>query len=125
MLRKTTALLTVTAAASNGDATVGRPRLVFFCSKASGRSRRVEGFLSQVLQRRRNHESVEVLKVDVGENAKLVEHFGRRGADDRRRGEQTGPGPPGEPARQPRHRAAALALAEVSWAARPAADSGV
>jgi len=34
-----------------------RPRLVFFCSKASGRSRRVEGYLSQVLQRRGNHDS--------------------------------------------------------------------
>ena len=52
-----------------------RPRLVFFCSKASGRSRRVEGYLSQVLQRRHNHESFEVLKVDVDENAELVERF--------------------------------------------------
>ena len=51
------------------------PRLVFFCSKASGRSRRVEGYLSQVLQRRHNHESFEVLKVDVDENAELVERF--------------------------------------------------
>jgi thioredoxin-like negative regulator of GroEL len=53
----------------------GRPRLVFFYSKASGRSRRVEGYLSQVLQRRRNHESFELLNVDVDENAGLAERF--------------------------------------------------
>jgi thioredoxin-like negative regulator of GroEL len=53
-----------------------RPRLVFFCSKASGRSRRVEGYLSQVLQRRGNHESFQLLNVDVGENAELAERFG-------------------------------------------------
>jgi thioredoxin-like negative regulator of GroEL len=53
----------------------GRPRLVFFFSKASGRSRRVEGYLSQVLQRRRNHESFELLNVDVDENVDLAERF--------------------------------------------------
>ena len=52
-----------------------RPRLVFFFTKASGRSRRVEGYLSQVLQRRHNHASFELLNVDVDENAKLAEHF--------------------------------------------------
>lgn len=53
----------------------GRPRLVFFFSKASGRSRRVEGYLSQVLQRRRNHESFELLNIDVDENPDLAERF--------------------------------------------------
>jgi thioredoxin-like negative regulator of GroEL len=53
----------------------GRPRLVFFFSKASGRSRRVEGYLSQVLQRRRNHESFELLNVDVDENSDLARRF--------------------------------------------------
>ena len=52
-----------------------RPRLVFFFRKASGRSRRVEGYLSQVLQRRGNHQSFEVLNVEVDENAELAEHF--------------------------------------------------
>ena len=32
-----------------------KPGLVFFHSQRSGRSRRVEGYLAQVLQRRRNH----------------------------------------------------------------------
>ena len=62
------------SANGNGGAN-GRPRLVFFFSKASGRSRRVEGYLSQVLQRRRNHESFELLNVDVDENADLAERF--------------------------------------------------
>jgi thioredoxin-like negative regulator of GroEL len=62
------------SANGNGGAS-GRPRLVFFCSKASGRSRRVEGYLSQVLQRRHNHESFELLNVDVNENADLAERF--------------------------------------------------
>jgi len=59
----------------HGDGALARPRLVFFHSKASGRSRRVEGYLSQVLQRRRNHESFELLNVDVDANAQLAEHF--------------------------------------------------
>jgi len=57
-------------------ATPARPRLVLFCSKASGRSRRVEGYLSQVLQRRGNHESFQLLNVDVAENAELAQRFG-------------------------------------------------
>ena len=52
-----------------------RPRLVFFCSKASGRSRRVEGYLSQVLQRRGNHESFRLYNVDVDEQPELAERF--------------------------------------------------
>lgn len=52
-----------------------RPRLVFFCSKASGRSRRVEGYLSQVLQRRGNHDSFRLYNVDVDEQPELAERF--------------------------------------------------
>ena len=57
------------------DGAAIRPRLVFFFAEASGRSRRVEGYLSQVLQRRRNHESFQVVKVDVDEHADLAERF--------------------------------------------------
>jgi thioredoxin-like negative regulator of GroEL len=53
----------------------GRPRLVFFYSRNSGRSRRVEGYLSQVLQRRRNHESFDLYHVDVADHPELVERF--------------------------------------------------
>ena len=52
-----------------------RPRLVFFHARYSGRSRRVEGYLSQVLQRRRNHDSFHVLHVDVDEHTDLAERF--------------------------------------------------
>jgi thioredoxin-like negative regulator of GroEL len=52
-----------------------RPRLVFFFGRNSGRSRRVEGYLSQVLQRRHNHESFELVRVDVEEHAELAERF--------------------------------------------------
>jgi thioredoxin-like negative regulator of GroEL len=53
-----------------------RPRLVFFESSASGRSRRVEGFLAQVLQRRANHDTFRIQHVDVAERADLVARFG-------------------------------------------------
>jgi thioredoxin 1 len=52
-----------------------KPNLVFFHSASSGRCRRVEGFLAQVLQRRSNHDTFEVLRVDADEHAELVEQF--------------------------------------------------
>jgi thioredoxin-like negative regulator of GroEL len=52
-----------------------RPRLVFFYSKLSGRCRRVEGFIAQVLQRRRNHGTFVVHRVDAEERPDLVERF--------------------------------------------------
>lgn len=53
-----------------------RPRLVFFYSPRSGRCRRVEGFIAQVLQRRRNHETFELVRVAVDRRADLAEKFG-------------------------------------------------
>lgn len=52
-----------------------RPRLVLFCSPQSGRCRRVEGFIAQVLQRRRNHETFEVVRVPVDERPDLATKF--------------------------------------------------
>ena len=52
-----------------------RPRLVFFYSERSGRSRRVEGYLSQVLQRRQNHTAFRLYRVEVSEQPELVERF--------------------------------------------------
>jgi thioredoxin-like negative regulator of GroEL len=52
-----------------------RPRLVFFYSPASGRSRRAEGFLAQVLQRRRNHDTFRLVRVSAAERPELVERF--------------------------------------------------
>ena len=56
-----------------------KPRLVFFTSSLSGQCRRVEGFLAQVLQRRRNHGTFRVLVVDEDERPDLVSRFGVAG----------------------------------------------
>ena len=52
-----------------------RPRLVFFYSPRSGRCRRVEGFIAQVLQRRRNHETFDLVRVSVQRRPDLAEKF--------------------------------------------------
>jgi hypothetical protein len=52
-----------------------RPRLVFFYSPLSGRCRRVEGFIAQVLQRRKNHETFELVRVSVERRPDLAEKF--------------------------------------------------
>ena len=53
-----------------------KPRLVFFHSSVSGTCRRVEGFLAQVLQRRRNHETFALYRVAEEERPDLVDRFG-------------------------------------------------
>jgi thioredoxin len=53
-----------------------RPRLIFFYSQASGSCRRAEGFLAQVLQRRRNHETFALVRVSVDNRPDLAERFG-------------------------------------------------
>jgi hypothetical protein len=52
-----------------------RPRLVFFHSPLSGRCRRVEGFIAQVLQRRRNHATFDLVRVSVDLRPDLAEKF--------------------------------------------------
>jgi thioredoxin-like negative regulator of GroEL len=52
-----------------------QPQLVFFHSTMSGHCRRVEGFLAQVLQRRRNHGTFNVVRVAEEERPDLLEHF--------------------------------------------------
>jgi thioredoxin-like negative regulator of GroEL len=52
-----------------------QPRLVFFHSTMSGHCRRVEGFLAQVLQRRRNHGTFKVVRVAEEERPDLLERF--------------------------------------------------
>lgn len=53
-----------------------KPKLVFFYSLQSGRCRRVEGFIAQVLQRRRNHDTFELVRVSVQKRPDLAERFG-------------------------------------------------
>jgi thioredoxin-like negative regulator of GroEL len=50
-------------------------RLVFFHSSLSGQCRRVEGFLAQVLQRRQNHGTFQVVRVEEEERPDLLERF--------------------------------------------------
>jgi thioredoxin-like negative regulator of GroEL len=52
-----------------------QPRLVFFHSTLSGNCRRVEGFLAQVLQRRRNHGTFTVVRVAEEERPDLLDRF--------------------------------------------------
>jgi thioredoxin 2 len=52
-----------------------KPRLVFFHSERSGPSRRVEGFLAQVLQRRGNHSTFRLLRVSADERPDLAARF--------------------------------------------------
>jgi thioredoxin-like negative regulator of GroEL len=57
------------------DDVKAKPRLVFFYSPTSGRSRRLEALLANVLRLRRNHEAFEVVRVDIGERPDLAERF--------------------------------------------------
>ena len=52
-----------------------RPRLVFFYSPLSGRCRRVEGLIAQVLQRRRNHDTFDLVRVSIDRRPDLAEKF--------------------------------------------------
>ena len=57
-------------------AEASKPGLVFFHSDLSGNCRRVEGFLAQVLQRRHNHGTFKLYRVDQTERPDLAERFG-------------------------------------------------
>src|SRR5215208_884571 len=58
------------------EAISAKPRLVFFHSAQSGSCRRAEGFLAQVLQRRRNHGTFKLYRVAREERPDLLERFG-------------------------------------------------
>lgn len=67
-----------TAASEHAEAAQGPesgPRLVFFHSAQSGRCRRVEGFIAQVLQRRQNHDTFLVYRVPREDYPELFERF--------------------------------------------------
>jgi thioredoxin-like negative regulator of GroEL len=52
-----------------------KPTLVFFHTRVCGKCRRVEGFIAQVLQRRRNHGTFRLTPVDIDERPDLAERF--------------------------------------------------
>jgi thioredoxin-like negative regulator of GroEL len=58
---------------ATGD--LGKPGLVFFYESESGRCRRVEGFLAQVLQQRKNHDTFRLYRVDSEQHPDLAERF--------------------------------------------------
>ena len=55
-----------------------RPLLCFVFSPTSGPSRRAEGFLAQVLQRRRNHQAFVIQRINCVERPDLVEKLGAK-----------------------------------------------
>jgi len=52
-----------------------RPRLIFFYSSVSGKCRRTEAFVAQVLQRRKNHDTFDLVRVAVDLRPELGERF--------------------------------------------------
>jgi len=53
-----------------------KPGLVYFHSSRSGKCRRIEGYIAQVLQHRRNHETFRYYAVAQEERPDLLEKFG-------------------------------------------------
>jgi thioredoxin-like negative regulator of GroEL len=51
------------------------PRLLFFHDQRSGKSRRADGFLAQVLQHGGNHQTFMIHRIDVGQRPDLAERF--------------------------------------------------
>jgi thioredoxin-like negative regulator of GroEL len=68
--------MTAVLEAPRSEARATQPGLIFFHSAQSGSCRRVEGFLAQVLQRRRNHGTFKLYRVAKEERPDLVERFG-------------------------------------------------
>lgn len=56
-------------------ATRQRPRLLFFHSPRSGRCRRAEGFLAQVLQHCHNHDTFHLTRISVDRRPDLAQRF--------------------------------------------------
>jgi thioredoxin-like negative regulator of GroEL len=53
-----------------------RPQLVYVFSSRCGKSRQVDGFLAQILQRRHNHDTFELFRIDVEERPELATRLG-------------------------------------------------
>jgi thioredoxin-like negative regulator of GroEL len=64
------------AAVAQAHVPDAKPGLVFFHSGVSGSCRRVEGFLAQVLQRRRNHGTFTLYNVAQEKRPDLFDRFG-------------------------------------------------
>jgi thioredoxin-like negative regulator of GroEL len=62
----------VTEAAPSNRQRARRPTLLFFYSPRSGPCRRIEAFLAQVLQRRHNHDSFAIHRIDCEQQPDLA-----------------------------------------------------
>jgi thioredoxin-like negative regulator of GroEL len=56
--------------------TLDKPGLIYFHSSRSGKCRRIEGYIAQVLQHRRNHDTFKYYAVAQEERPDLLEKFG-------------------------------------------------
>ena len=65
-----------------------RPTLCFFYSPTSGPSRRVEAFLAQVLQRRQNHRTFELQRVNCDKHPEHVKRYAITHEEWRERGSE-------------------------------------
>jgi thioredoxin-like negative regulator of GroEL len=65
---------TETHSRTNEPATT-KPLLLFFHSPTEGYCRRVEGFLAQIMQRRKNHDTFRVSRIDITKRPDLAERF--------------------------------------------------
>ena len=54
---------------------VEKPGLVYFHSSRSGKCRRIEGYIAQVLQHRRNHDTFDLVRVSIDRRPDLAEKF--------------------------------------------------
>ena len=63
------------AVPSSAGRKAARPRLLFFYSERDGSARRAEGHLAQVLQRRKNHETFVVHRIEIAERPDLAKRF--------------------------------------------------
>lgn len=64
------------AEARGEEQEAARPLLLFFRDPTSGPARRVEGFVAQVLQRRRNHDTFDLRRIDADRGADLARRCG-------------------------------------------------
>jgi thioredoxin-like negative regulator of GroEL len=60
---------------SSAPPKTAKPRLLFFYAPATGASVRVDGYLAQVLQRRHNHNTFVITRIDVTRHPELAERF--------------------------------------------------
>jgi hypothetical protein len=57
------------------DGRAAKPMLVFFYAPTSGRCRRTDGHLAQALQHRGNHDTFQLVRVNVEDRPDLADRF--------------------------------------------------